>query len=217
MGGEELSFDGLGLCALGLPPRGRGRGINNRRNKRKIRITPAWAGKSGCSAPRAGPATDYPRVGGEELTQRTLDRLDAGLPPRGRGRVWTPGRGRGRGGITPAWAGKRRGSQARGALGRDYPRVGGEERAGVDAKGVVGGLPPRGRGRANTTAHNRQNIRITPAWAGKRLCRILGLMRLRDYPRVGGEEALIRSGIVSIRGLPPRGRGRVGDYGRFYG
>ena len=53
-----------------------------------------------------------------------------------------------------------------------------------------------------------KNLRIPPAWAGKRCAAWRRCARIEDYPRVGGEEP---SGGISAavqEGLPPRGRGR---------
>ena len=71
-------------------------------------ITPAWAGKRR-EPPRAiRSKKDYPRVGGEEASSSAACKAFLGLPPRGRGRVRKLVAGGAHGGITPAWAGKRR-------------------------------------------------------------------------------------------------------------
>ena len=66
VGGEERSVRGLGCCASGLPPRGRGRGRVLLPFLVDPRITPAWAGKSNRQIEISEYFKDYPRVGGEE-------------------------------------------------------------------------------------------------------------------------------------------------------
>ena len=214
MGGEENDEQQNRLRRQGLPPRGRGRVPMRLECKSVRRITPAWAGKrqpkpSGVTADR-----DYPRVGGEERLHFAALLQARGLPPRGRGRersyvaLRPPYR------ITPAWAGKRQRAMSATRSSRDYPRVGGEERAGGFDIVLASGLPPRGRGREEPGQLWRGGPGITPAWAGKRMIPS-GTPRMpRDYPRVGGEECGLFSGLRRPIGLPPRGRGR--DFGAAY-
>ena len=71
------------------------------------------------------------------------------------------------------------------------------------------GSPPRRRGKAILVVQSSRCLRITPAWAGKRLL-VLRLFRLRwDHPRVGGEKTLYRGMHLVVLGSPPRGRGKV--------
>ena len=130
MGGEEFDLaDGEGV-ALGLPPRGRGRVNYTLPVMRGGRITPAWAGKRMPRNARGFAMGDYPRVGGEESEYLGGNSVPMGLPPRGRGRALKPLHFLQRGGITPAWAGKRPRGAGRGWEPEDYPRVGGEESSG---------------------------------------------------------------------------------------
>ena len=71
------------------------------------------------------------------------------------------------------------------------------------------GSPPRGRGKADANDDNNVEERITPAWAGKRVCPLHRSPWHRDHPRVGGEKNLSGSAIWENRGSPPRGRGKV--------
>ena len=110
--------------------------------------------------------------------------------------------------ITPAWAGKRRMGDAVQPVGKDYPRVGGEETIIHGGRLQLVGLPPRGRGRVEIDRSGRGRSRITPAWAGKRPHAPLWYPWAWDYPRVGGEESPSDPTPMGTRGLPPRGRGR---------
>ena len=53
------------------------------------------------------------------------------------------------------------------------------------------GLPPRGRGRVTNFYRIMIKKRITPAWAGKSFIQMKIFRKLKDYPRVGGEEFVI--------------------------
>ena len=209
MGGEE-SVEALPVVSpSGLPPRGRGRGSPRWRWRPCRRITPAWAGKRLITLLKTCRNVDYPRVGGEEHGRSKLIALCAGLPPRGRGRGQHPLRHRIGNGITPAWAGKSRHPRRHGVASLDYPRVGGEEPEGVTSIGERAGLPPRGRGRETAQHLVLPHRRITPAWAGKSAATYKQTLADKDYPRVGGEEDDKNRGLRVLRGLPPRGRGRV--------
>ena len=107
-------------------------------------------------------------MGGEKLTIDSLELASSGSPPHGRGKEMgsqgqiTADR------ITPAWAGKRF-STINGADSiKDHPRMGGEKLNCLIDFPVEIGSPPRGRGKAFNGFPQAQNIRITPAWAGKR-------------------------------------------------
>ena len=112
-----------------------------------------------------------------------------GSPPRGRGKVAGAACRDLLGGITPAWAGKRRCTAACNRLCWDHPRVGGE-------KPTMLGSPQTCRG-------------ITPAWAGKSQGRRAGKRQAQDHPRVGGEKPARRRAFKRPTGSPPRGRGKV--------
>ena len=147
-------------------------------------------------------------MGGEENYAWTGSAWDAGLPPRGRGREvsamanypWMR--------ITPAWAGKRMSENCNRKTHRDYPRVGGEESTRRSVPRATGGLPPRGRGRERPHHAHLHVPGITPAWAGKSQSLDIWHLAQEDYPRVGGEESVLRSTVTRSPGLPPRGRGR---------
>ena len=86
--------------------------------------------------------------------------------------------------------------------------MGGEECATVVKVIRWEGLPPRGRGRGLYTNPQNRPLRITPAWAGKSRWQVPCYPVARDYPRVGGEELYLPRRLLTLGGLPPRGRGR---------
>ena len=71
------------------------------------------------------------------------------------------------------------------------------------------GSPPRGRGKAGRQRGRDTGRGITPAWAGKRFNCVCIVDIDRDHPRVGGEKAAGRKGVLPCLGSPPRGRGKA--------
>ena len=58
---------------------------------------------------------------------------------------------------------------------------------------------------------------ITPAWAGKSNCRFTFFVVWEDHPRVGGEKGMQRALLCTLRGSPPRGRGKAYIFPTFWG
>ena len=52
-------------------------------------------------------------------------------------------------------------------------------------------------------------LRITPAWAGKRTALWYAVLLIRDHPRVGGEKNGSLVCCIAHTGSPPRGRGKA--------
>ena len=95
-------------------------------------------------------------------------------------------------GITPAYAGKRTYTSRWLRILRNYPRLRGEEGK-KDAPGSPKAeLPPPTRGRVPALRDAFLESGITPAYAGKRLRRWIGVDNPWNYPRLRGEEALKR-------------------------
>ena len=134
-------------------------------------ITPAWAGKSITLPFQFIWQKDHPRVGGEKFTRSYALAFQLGSPPRGRGKVSLTTARTSITRITPAWAGKSQHGAAERRVYRDHPRVGGEKLP-IDKMRFFGyGSPPRGRGKGIGFRYSSKRLRITPAWAGKRLKR----------------------------------------------
>ena len=131
-------------------------------------ITPAYAGKRKQLPLMNYGRQDHPRVCGEK--QRTLAVQDEpqGSPPRMRGKVTLTAPALPCGGITPAYAGKRRCKAASVWLFRDHPRVCGEKFLGHVRHHRLTGSPPRMRGKAALRFLMLPHCGITPAYAGKR-------------------------------------------------
>ena len=111
-------------------------------------------------------------------------------------------------GITPAYAGK---SRKNGTCNRqiwDHPRVCGEELSAIGGMYYELGSPPRMRGRVIRGLATRITSGITPAYAGKSHHLPAHTGKIRDHPRVCGEEFTQSATKTTIPGSPPRMRGR---------
>ena len=172
----------------GSPPRVRGRVPAGTGKAAKERITPARAGKSERREvpPRGG--RDHPRACGEEhfAVPEALGRV--GSPPRVRGRGGLLRYLQGGDGITPARAGKSILLASPSSCSWDHPRACGEERRKEVKNLDCSGSPPRVRGRARRVRKKWIGKRITPARAGKRLLHFWHTGLAGDHPRACGEE-----------------------------
>ena len=111
--------------------------------------------------------------------------------------------------ITPACAGKttvcaflRWGRQ-------DHPRVCGENLNLIASKLRGAGSPPRVRGKPQQLFEIFEQLRITPACAGKTLIGWSTDPAKWDHPRVCGENTLSAKLPSSSTGSPPRVRGKL--------
>ena len=210
VGGEKTFISAYLLFQAGSPPRGRGKGVFSFSKKETVRITPAWAGKRRRGSENPRPEQDHPRVGGEKSGVEPCGSRVQGSPPRGRGKVRPQEPRRLQGGITPAWAGKRLGMLGLSKQTKDHPRVGGEKSRRPSTLWPLPGSPPRGRGKDPGAAKKAPGLGITPAWAGKSRRKSAAASRSWDHPRVGGEKTQSARASRSLKGSPPRGRGKVG-------
>ena len=167
MGGEKGRGPWLGAPQPGSPPRGRGKGIYRVGQRKKVRITPAWAGKSSYPATRSSWSWDHPRIGGEKLGRMAVAISVIGSLPHRREKVRRGSGLQEQEGITPAQAGKSCGFAACSCTCRDHPRVGGEKSSLSSASLHGPGSPPRGRGKGQIRPRRGLQRGITPAQAGK--------------------------------------------------
>ena len=130
-------------------------------------ITPAYAGKSRTVCGIRSKLEDHPRLCGEKLDAVTVLISTLGSPPPMRGKVVRCFGCRSKRRITPAYAGKSCPfCRFRGGC-RDHPRLCGEKLWVNLFRNAVVGSPPPMRGKANTANAIPENLRITPAYAGK--------------------------------------------------
>ena len=111
--------------------------------------------------------------------------------------------------ITPAYAGKRSTKKFVSSAYQDHPRLCGEKLQDSILQVLFPGSPPPMRGKALAKSVTRDNLRITPAYAGKRGELQEHLFPIQDHPRLCGEkwQCLIDCGVSE--GSPPPMRGKV--------
>ena len=134
---------------------------------RRLRITPACAGKSYGDRHGLHLYEDHPRVCGEKSKLGKVCFMSGGSPPRVRGKAFTGCCACCIGRITPACAGKSLLWIVLAPRCQDHPRVCGEKghEGPADRKGL--GSPPRVRGKVHQVCQLFAADRITPACAGK--------------------------------------------------
>ena len=126
--GEKAFMAFCRNCAVGSPPRMRGKVCFLGCISVLTGITPAYAGKRPSRLRRDHERRDHPRVCGEKLTTFDAGKLIPGSPPRMRGKAIMGFGIAWQNGITPAYAGKRPLTGNARVEWRDHPRVCGEKR-----------------------------------------------------------------------------------------
>ena len=91
----------------------------------------------------------------------------------------------------------------------DHPRVCGENCVDCCVRCSRIGSPPRMRGKRNILGSVIPDRRITPAYAGKTTQWLAAMSRVKDHPRVCGENVNIAERIYHKAGSPPRMRGKL--------
>ena len=112
-------------------------------------------------------------------------------------------------GITPAYAGKRGSGHRQTHPTQDHPRLCGEKLKFIDEKILRQGSPPPMRGKVDQLFNVMRTIRITPAYAGKRIISHTPVQDRRDHPRLCGEKAVVFFRCRYQKGSPPPMRGKV--------
>lgn len=102
VGGEKSCSRSIIMRRKGSPPHGRGKEGAQLAEKTGIRITPAWAGKSGSGLLFHRVWWEHPRVGGEKAKIQLRTAKRRGSPPHGRGKVHSVFKVRKHHRITPA-------------------------------------------------------------------------------------------------------------------
>ena len=86
----------------------------------------------------------------------------------------------------------------------------GENTGGLHLFSCRSGSPPRVRGKPSTMYRYATINGITPACAGKTLCRQEFIYAYKDHPRVCGENFCPFAPAAPFQGSPPRVRGKRG-------
>ncbi len=146
---------------------------------------------------------------GRKAGRTPLFPLYAGSPPHTRGKAREQMQ-RGRvTGITPAYAGKSTRSHPPPARPGDHPRIRGEKYAALMPANRQVGSPPHTRGKASASLRWANVIRITPAYAGKRVLITINSNMCRDHPRIRGEKSKSARTRCCTEGSPPHTRGKA--------
>ena len=209
MGGENEYGFALADKDAGSSPRGRGKPRRRPRNRRRLGLIPAWAGKTRSTSGRATSSRAHPRVGGENVAVVCIASPCWGSSPRGRGKRDVVPPGGAHEGLIPAWAGKTVSGQVTDHGDRAHPRVGGENRTAALLNTTGTGSSPRGRGKHPLGVTFRAHDGLIPAWAGKTPSTGACRGRWRAHPRVGGENTVTRHFHSTRHGSSPRGRGKL--------
>ena len=137
----------------------------------RLRITPAYAGKSYICNCLKATDEDHPRLRGEKIHASLDISNEAGSPPLTRGKVNDIRYAFRQFGITPAYAGKRLTAWFINGTCKDHPRLRGEKRLWRCTSQGFLGSPPLTRGKAGIALVSLSYAGITPAYAGKS-CRV---------------------------------------------
>ena len=169
-----------------------------------------------------------PRLCGEKFMFRCKTSNSLGSPPPMRGKASRASMTLHRSGITPAYAGKRDSSRKstrpwritpayagkssatkrKKCVMRDHPRLCGEKSYILNFVLLYSGSPPPMRGKGQITPNYFFRGRITPAYAGKRLCKLYKNIVCRDHPRLCGEKQFRAVPPDGCVGSPPPMRGK---------
>ena len=144
------------------------------------------------------------------MTHSVCIRRAEGSPPLTRGKVPFDAQFMKSFGITPAYAGKSFEVCEVSFLDRDHPRLRREKKYEDDRENEKAGSPPLTRGKEIVANLNSRVLRITPAYAGKRISAACGASSCEDHPRLRGEKLMTATVYWASRGSPPltRGKGR---------
>ena len=169
VGGENMFSAPRVQASRGSSPRGRGKLRHTVHQLPRLRLIPAWAGKTVDAGSFEQVNRAHPRVGGENSCHWETFVSPTGSSPRGRGKPGETATARPELGLIPAWAGKTYPKCPRPIGGRAHPRVGGENRHCPVSSSTCPGSSPRGRGKPTSARPASLSPRLIPAWAGKTL------------------------------------------------
>jgi len=111
-------------------------------------------------------------------------------------------------GITPAYAGKSFFYSLLIDIAEDHPRIRGEKSPERISSLFSSGSPPHTRGKVWAREKGYDDVRITPAYAGKSMAPAVASMPIQDHPRIRGEKTMKMAEKDFLRGSPPHTRGK---------
>ena len=146
---------------------------------------------------------------GEQYAGRIERLWLRGSPPLARGTVQGAFEKSCRKGITPACAGNSEVVYSLLSLAQDHPRLRGEQWLTPVDDPTHPGSPPLARGTVPPHPFFKVDAGITPACAGNSGLRPWTTPRIRDHPRLRGEQIRLRQTAHGAQGSPPLARGTV--------
>ena len=186
---ENVIAGFIAAVRAGSSPRVRGKRWRRSCRRRRGRLIPARAGKTGDDAADRVERGAHPRACGENNKRSSSNRTLSGSSPRVRGKPDSPNLGDITAGLIPACAGKTRRGWARASGSAAHPRVCGENLARLRSKAADAGL--------------------IPACAGKTSRRSSLTGCCRAHPRVCGENVKKKLVDWVLSGSSPRVRGKL--------
>ena len=165
--GEKFKRFLVKCFILGSPPPMRGKASTCALVLSSFRITPAYAGKRLHQGRSHLLYQDHPRLCGEKSRLIWTAHPMQGSPPPMRGKVICLKDTSPCSRITPAYAGKRSGTDLYRIENKDHPRLCGEKRIWTQTSQPDTGSPPPMRGKECELSQVDVSERITPAYAGK--------------------------------------------------
>ena len=185
--GENLNLLHTPQGFLGSPPPTRGKLFSWTRFRLNLRITPAYAGKTGIGGIFYAARKEHPRLRGENAPMDARISLTCGSPPPTRGKQPVLARNPAAYRITPAYAGKTGLEPRYTVQTEDHPRLRGENAVPPTPLAVLRGSPPPTRGKRIRKKETFRFVRITPAYAGKTTGVFTLNWKKADHPRLRGE------------------------------
>ena len=173
------------------------------------RITPAGAGKTLHRFLIHRLLWDHPRRCGENWAWRGLALTPAGSPPQVRGKLSLPLPSLTGARITPAGAGKTSLYHLFLSCQPDHPRRCGENSPLPLKVSINTGSPPQVRGKLPYPCRSILYAGITPAGAGKTICKPALDFFAGDHPRRCGENSEPAGKTIVNVGSPPQVRGKL--------
>ena len=173
---------------MGSPPPMRGKDIDRFPLVVRLRITPAYAGKSSLAFLIGRRFKDHPRLCGEKSPFNFYHLYQMGSPPPMRGKADTSVLYGSETRITPAYAGKSAEVLHSFNALWDHPRLCGEKAHPLEPQVLRQGSPPPMRGKGFLLWCTQCRSGITPAYAGKRPGKQVFPGYPRDHPRLSGEK-----------------------------
>ena len=171
MRGEDIREIGIWTSDHGSPPHARGRLMSPRLGASGSRLTPACAGKTFRFGGGLKAVEAHPRMRGEDDLNTENCGGISGSPPHARGRLGVSPSAASKRRLTPACAGKTPNVRRSVGIYRAHPRMRGEDNRSRAFDEAARGSPPHARGRPSSATACDRRDRLTPACAGKTLRR----------------------------------------------